>query len=289
MPLLPNDPPGSAYVHVPFCRHRCGYCNFTLVAGRDDLIGSYLQAVGRELNQLPRAFELDTLYFGGGTPTHLPPAALTQLFELTRARFPLARNAEVTVEANPLDLNPERCTVLRSFGVNRLSLGVQSFRDEKLKALERDHRRDDVYRALEAARNVVRSVSLDLIYASAGESLEAWLADVDEAIATGVQHISVYGLTIEQGSAFYGRWRRGNLVKTPESLEADMYEAAIERLAAAGYEQYEVSNFAKSGECSRHNQVYRRAVCAGAARDEPPEHDEVHRAIVGWAIARRRV
>src|SRR6476620_1391606 len=116
MPLLPNDPPESAYVHVPFCRHRCGYCNFTLVAGRDDLVESYLQAVNCELDQLSQTYELDTLYLGGGTPTHLPPAALARLFESLQKRFTLRADGEVTVEANPLDLDSDRRAVLRAFG-----------------------------------------------------------------------------------------------------------------------------------------------------------------------------
>jgi oxygen-independent coproporphyrinogen-3 oxidase len=258
MPLLPNDPPESAYVHVPFCRHRCGYCNFTLVAGRDDLIDSYLLAIEREFDQLSQTYELNTLYLGGGTPTHLPPAALARLFQSLRQRFSLRAAAEFTVEANPLDLNAERCAVLRDAGVNRLSLGVQSFRDAKLEVLERDHRSHDIHRALELARGVAGSISLDLIYSTPGESLEQWLEDVAAAIDIGVDHISVYGLTIEQGSAFYGRHLRGSLAKTPEPLEAKMYEAAIDHLAAGGYQQYEVSNFARPGHASRHNEVYWR-------------------------------
>jgi oxygen-independent coproporphyrinogen-3 oxidase len=302
MPLLPNDPPTAAYIHVPFCRHRCGYCNFTLVAGRDDLIDSYLQAVERELqlvkpraigeglryddegspSPMARGFTLDTLYFGGGTPTHLPPHALAKLFALVRQQFTLNSNAEFTVEANPLDLDAERCAVLRDSGVTRLSLGVQSFRDAKLAILERDHRQDDIARDLELARSVANSVSLDLIYATPGESLAQWLDDVDRGIATGADHISIYGLTIEQGAAFYGRHLRGTLAKTPESLEAEMYEAAIDRLAAAGFVQYEVSNFARPGSESRHNQTYWRgrsyyAFGPGAARYVGGRRETNHR------------
>jgi oxygen-independent coproporphyrinogen-3 oxidase len=256
MPLLPNDPPTAAYIHVPFCRHRCGYCNFTLVAGRDDLIDSYLRAIELELRRLPQKYALETLYFGGGTPTHLPPADLARLFELASRSFELQPETEFTVEANPADLDADRCAVLRDAGVNRISMGVQSFRDAKLAMLERDHRRRDAARAIDMARGVATSVSLDLIYAAPEESLAHWLEDVDEAVATGVDHISVYGLTIEQGSAFYGRWLKGSLLKTLEPLEADMYEAALDRLAHGGYQQYEVSNFARPGSESRHNEMY---------------------------------
>lgn len=241
-----------------------------------------MQAIGCELEQLPEGYELDTLYFGGGTPTHLPPAALQRLLSQMRQRFVLPPDAEVTMEANPLDLDAERCAVLREFGVNRVSLGVQSFRDKKLAVLERDHRRDDIHQAIAMAREVASNVSLDLIYATPGESLSQWWADIDEAVATGVEHISVYGLTIEQGSAFYGRWRKGGLAKTPESLEAEMYEAALDRLATAGYEQYEVSNFARPGRRSRHNDVYWRgrsylAFGPGAARYVQGRRETNHR------------
>jgi oxygen-independent coproporphyrinogen-3 oxidase len=287
LPLLPNDPPTSAYFHVPFCRHRCGYCNFTLVAGRDDLIGSYLQAIELELARLPRQYALDTLYFGGGTPTHLPAVDLARLFALVRRWFQLNPGAEVTVEANPLDLDPQRCAALRDAGVNRISLGVQSFRDAKLAVLERDHRRCDIAHAIELARGAAASVSLDLIYAAPGESLAQWLDDLSEAVATGVDHVSVYGLTIEQGSAFYGRWLKGTLAKAPEPLEADMYEAALDRLAAGGYQQYEASNFARPGEESRHNETYWQgrsyfAFGPGAARYVHGRREVNHRSTTAY-------
>jgi oxygen-independent coproporphyrinogen-3 oxidase len=287
MPLLPNDPPESAYIHVPFCRHRCGYCNFTLVAGRDDLIDSYLRAIELEMASLPQQYALDTLYLGGGTPTHLPAADLARLFDLVRRWFELNPGAEITVEANPLDLDTDRCAVLRDAGVNRISLGVQSFRDAKLAILERDHRRQDIARAIELARSVAKNVSLDLIYAAPGESLDQWIADLDEGIATGVEHISVYGLTIEQGSAFYGRWLKGAIAKTPEPLEADMYEAAIDRLASGGYQQYEVSNFARRGKESRHNDTYWQgrsyfAFGPGAARYVNGRRETNHRSTTAY-------
>lgn len=287
MPLLPNDPPTSAYLHVPFCRHRCGYCNFTLVAGRDDLIDSYLQAIELELAYLQQQYALDTLYLGGGTPTHLPAADLARLFALVQRWFRLNSGAEFTVEANPLDLDVDRCAILRDAGINRISLGVQSFQDEKLAVLERDHRRQDIARAIELARGVAESVSLDLIYAAPGESLAQWLDDLDEAIATGADHISVYGLTIEQGSAFYGRWLKGALTKTPEPLEADMYEAAIDRLASGGYQQYEVSNFARLGKKSRHNETYWQgrsyfAFGPGAARYVRGRRETNHRSTTAY-------
>src|SRR5262245_12289940 len=139
-PYVPNMPaPRSAYIHVPFCRHRCGYCNFTLVAGRDDLIDAYLQALARELASFQGPHEVETLFFGGGTPTHLPPEQLAQLFATVGESFPLAAGGELSVEANPVDLDDARCRELAAAGVTRISLGAQSFDSGLLAVLERDH------------------------------------------------------------------------------------------------------------------------------------------------------
>jgi oxygen-independent coproporphyrinogen-3 oxidase len=290
MANLPNDPPRAAYVHVPFCRHRCGYCNFTLISGRDDLIESYLLALEQELRSLPASYELDSLYLGGGTPTHLPTAQLEKLFQLLLAHLTLAPGAEFTVEANPLDLIPTRCDVLQAYKVNRISLGVQSFHDAKLAVLERDHRANDVQVALERAQRVALRVSLDLIFAAPQETLEDWERDLTLAMETGVGHISCYGLTIEQGSAFYGRRMRGQLPTAPEELESQMYELAIEQLQARGWEQYEISNFACKDQQSQHNITYWRgrsyfAFGPGAARYVQGRREMNHRSTTTY-IAR---
>lgn len=287
VPRLPNDPPTAAYVHVPFCRHRCGYCNFTLLAGRDDLIDAYLTALERELAALPRTYELQTLYLGGGTPTHLPPRQLERLFQLVFQRFKLTPGAEFTVEANPLDLDADRVRVLQDVGITRISLGVQSFNDAKLGRLERDHRRPDIYAALEQSHRIAKSVSLDLIFAAPEETLAQWQSDVSHALATEVEHISMYGLAYEQGAAFYGRLLRGSLQQAPESLEAEMYEAAIDRLQAGGFEHYEVSNFARPGHRSRHNETYWRgrsyfAFGPGAARYVAGRRETNHRSTTAY-------
>jgi len=254
--MLGPAAPRSAYIHVPFCRHHCGYCNFTLVAGRDDLIGSYLAALGKELSWLKEPHEIDTLFFGGGTPTHLSPADLAQLFELVKRWFPLAPDYELSVEANPIDLDEARCGVLRQAGVTRVSLGVQSFRAEKLQALERDHRQPEILTAYANARKFAQSVSLDLIFAAPGETLEQWQQDLENAISLQPDHISTYGLTFERGTSFWGRLNRGELSRTEEDTEGQMYELAIDLLTAAGYEHYEVSNFARPGHRCRHNEAY---------------------------------
>jgi oxygen-independent coproporphyrinogen-3 oxidase len=249
-------PPRSAYVHVPFCRHRCGYCNFTLIAGRDDLIGEYLRAIELELAQLERPREVETLYFGGGTPTYLAPQQMRQLGETVLRWHPLAAGYEWTVEANPLDVTEPMIETICQLGVTRLSLGGQSFRDEKLRQLERDHTGRDVGRSVALARGAGMQVALDLIFATPGETLDQWRADVEAAIALEPDHVSAYGLTFERGTAFWSRRLRGEFRAADEELERDMYAAVIDWLAAAGFEHYEVSNFARPGCRSRHNQAY---------------------------------
>ncbi len=248
--------PTAAYVHVPFCRRRCGYCNFTVVVGRDDLIDAYLAALERELSWLGRPRPVTTLFVGGGTPTHLPPDKLRRLLELVRHWFPLAEGGEFSVEANPADVDEQFVELLAAAGVNRLSVGGQSLDDAKLKTLERDHRAADVERACRLARQVFASVSLDLIFAAPGETSAAWRDDVRRAIMLPVDHVSAYGLTFERGARFLGRLRRGELAEVAEDVQRAMYLAAIELLAAAGLAQYEVSNFARPGHRCRHNEVY---------------------------------
>ena len=248
--------PRSAYIHVPFCVHHCGYCNFAVVAGRSDLVEPYLEALSTELAWLDQPCEVDTLYFGGGTPTFLPAAQLKQLCQQVLEWHPLATDYEWTVEANPGDLDPKRIEMLAEMGVNRLSLGSQSFSNKKLKLLERDHCRSDILHAVELARSAGMRVSLDLIFASPGETLEEWLADLEEAIALQPEHLSTYGLTFEQGTTFWNRLQKNELAAVPEELEREMYLAAIDRLTAAGFLHYEISNFAQPGQQSRHNEVY---------------------------------
>lgn len=264
--------PRAAYVHVPFCAHRCGYCNFALVAGRADLVPAYLDAVERELReQLHEPSEVDTLYFGGGTPTQLGAEGLSRLAELCTHWHPLAAGYEWTVEANPADMLDAVARAIGTAGVNRLSLGSQSFRTAKLELLERDHRADDIRRSVLLARQHNMAVSLDLIFAAPGETLDEWLDDLQQAIDLAPEHISVYGLTFEKGTTYWGRRERGELQAAEDELERDMYLAAIDQLAAAGFEHYEVSNFARPGHRSRHNEAYWRgdeyyAVGPGAAR-----------------------
>ena len=285
---MTSSAPRSAYVHVPFCRHRCGYCDFTLVAGRDDLVDRYFAALDRELERVPPAgLELDTLYLGGGTPSHLGPEGLRRLFALLRPRLVPAADAEVTVEANPLDVEADLVAAARDLGVTRVSLGGQSLDAATLAALDRDHGPDDVRRAVDRLLPAGFTVSLDLMTAAPGQSLAGVERDLDAAVALGVQHVSVYCLTWEKGTAFESLRRRGLLPAAEESLERALFEAAIDRLEAAGFEHYEVSNFARPGARCRHNEAYWdcrpwEAFGPGAARFDGRTRTTNHRGTVTW-------
>jgi oxygen-independent coproporphyrinogen-3 oxidase len=272
---------------VPFCVHRCGYCNFTVVAGRDDQIDAYLAALARELSWLGEPREVDTLFLGGGTPTHLPPDQLRRLLTLARTWFPLAPEYEWSIEANPADLDAARAEVLAEAGVTRISLGVQSFAPAKLRLLERDHGPPEIERSFALARQHARSVSLDLIFGVPGETLASWQADLRAALALRPDHVSTYGLTFERGTTFWGRLERGDLARLDEELERAMYAEAIDTLAAAGFEHYEVSNFARPGHRCRHNEVYWAAegyyaAGPGAARYVGGRREVNHRSTTTW-------
>lgn len=292
-PLMqPPRAPDAAYVHVPFCRHRCGYCNFTLIARRDDLIDAYLEALEAELSRLASPRPVSTIFIGGGTPSHLPPPQLERLLTLVLRWFPPRIGYEFSIEANPLDIDSPRLAVLAAAGVTRLSLGAQSFNSAKLQLLERDHTGDDVRRAVDLVRAAALDVSLDLIFGAPGETLEAWHHDLDEALRLQPQHVSLYGLTFERGTTFWSRLQRGDLQGVGEEAERALYLAAIDRLTSAGFEQYEVSNFARPGFRCRHNETYWAArgyyaAGPGAARYVDGVRETNHRSTTTW-LARVR-
>jgi oxygen-independent coproporphyrinogen-3 oxidase len=282
-----HQPPKAAYVHVPFCVHRCGYCDFTLVARRDDLIGAYLEALEFDLKTLGEPKTVETLFLGGGTPTHLPPGDLERLLGLVREWFPLDTGYEFSVEANPAGLTNDKIQILADAGVNRVSLGAQSFDSGVLKFLERDHTPTDIIQAVEGLRQHIANVSLDLIFGVPGQSLERWQSSLQSALALEPLHLSTYGLTFEKGTAFWTRLSHGAIARTPEDLERAMYALAMDRLSSAGFEQYEISNFAKPGFRCRHNITYWRALPyygfgPGAARYLSGKREMNHRSVTTW-------
>lgn len=279
--------PTAAYIHVPFCAHRCGYCNFTLIAGRDELVDRYLTALEQELSLLGERPLVETLFIGGGTPTHLPPTALARLLAIVRSRFDLAAQGEFSVEANPFGLDRDRVSILAEHGVTRLSLGAQSFDKEKLRLLERDHGPTDIARSVDLARQALESVSLDLIFGVPGETLAIWQNDLAAALRLEPDHVSTYGLTFERGTTFWSRLTHGRLERLDEELERAMYARAIDALGEAGFEHYEVSNFARLGHRCRHNEVYWAAeeyyaAGPGAARYLNGRRETNHRSTTTW-------
>ena len=246
----------SAYIHVPFCRHRCPYCNFTVIADRDDLHESFVDAIEQELSWLEQPSEVDTLFFGGGTPTELSANTLEKLFENVHRWLPAAANAEISVEANPEDITEELVLCLAQFGVNRLSLGAQSINNEKLSALGRSHTGDQVEKSFQLARERFDNVSIDLIFAAPDESAANWRKDVEKTIGLRPDHVSTYGLTYELGTRYWSRLIKNQQQEVGDATQRQMYEMGIDLLTSAGFTHYEVSNFALAGKECRHNEVY---------------------------------
>lgn len=250
------------YVHVPFCARRCAYCDFAIAVRRTVPVGEYVDAIAGEMRVRGIAgLTIDTLYLGGGTPSRLGPDGVTRLLDTIRERVALTHGAEVTLEANPEDFSEEAVRAWREAGVNRLSIGVQSFDDRVLRWMHRVHDADAAARAIAIARDGgIAAYSLDLIFA-VPESLERdWSRDLDLALALAPDHVSLYGLTIEQGTPL-GRWHgRGEVLESPEERYETEFMLAHERLGARGFEHYEVSNFALPGRRARHNSSYWRGV-----------------------------
>jgi putative oxygen-independent coproporphyrinogen III oxidase len=248
------------YVHIPFCLTRCGYCDFNTYSGLDHLSNRYVGALRREAKLWATEWEDATfvsLFLGGGTPTTLQHEALIDLLNHLRSTFRFGPDAEITSEANPDTVDEPYLARIREGGVTRLSMGVQSFDPAVLEALERIHSPESARRAFAAARRAgFEDLNLDLIYGANGESIDSWKRTLEQAIALAPEHLSCYALTIEPATPL-GRKVAAGLTPPPDpDLQADMYDIACERLAAAAYEHYEVSNWAKPDHRCRHNIGY---------------------------------
>lgn len=249
--------PRAAYLHIPFCAHKCGYCDFASVAGQDELADRYLSALEIEISRsLEAQANVETIFVGGGTPTRLTAAQLEHFFQVVNRYFRLSETGEWTVEANPGTLDATKVDVLKSHGVTRVSLGAQSFNDNALKALERNHNPADVFRSVELVEKAGLDWSLDLIFAAPGSSLEIWRDDLKTVLKLGPRHLSCYGLVFEKGTALWKQLQSGQVAAVDEEIEAEMYELTIDLLASAGLSQYEISNYARPGYECRHNMVY---------------------------------
>ncbi len=282
-----NSHASSAYIHVPFCIHRCGYCDFTVVANRDDLIGAYLEALSKELEQLKTQRKLKTLFLGGGTPTYFEEKDLERLMELLGEWFSFEDDYEWSVEANPAGLSSEKVRILSDAGVNRVSLGVQSFDKQVLKFLERDHRRTEIDEAIHNVKKLIDNLSIDLIFAVPGQSTELWKETLQQAVSLGLQHVSTYGLTIEKGTGFWSRFQKKEFLQADEDTQYDMYRLSMEILSQAGLSQYELSNFARPGFRCLHNEVYWHGeeffgFGPGAASFLAGKRRTNHRSVTAW-------
>ncbi|RUS59583.1 coproporphyrinogen III oxidase [Pseudorhodobacter sp. E13] len=248
------------YIHWPFCQSKCPYCDFNShVAAKIDQArwrDAYLREIDRAAAETPGRI-LQTVFFGGGTPSLLAPEIVDAIIAKVRAAWPTANDIEITMEANPGSVEAGRFAAYRQAGVNRVSIGVQALNDTDLKALGRLHSVADSLAAIKIAQKTFDRTSFDLIYARQGQSLAAWQAELDQALQIANGHLSLYQLTIEDGTAFGDRFRRGLLKGLPdEDLGADMYLATQDATNAAGYKSYEVSNYAKDSQESRHNCIY---------------------------------
>lgn len=249
----------ALYIHIPFCRVRCGYCDFYSQVPQEGELRPLVDALLAELRGLRATVDLrpDSIFIGGGTPTMLPPAELARLLSAAGENAAPADRLEFTVEANPDTIDAEMAATLARGGVNRVSLGAQSFDPRELRILDRRHEPASVTEALATCRaHGIARLSLDLIFGVPGQTLASWQSNLARAVALGVDHLSCYGLTYEPGTPLHQRLKSGRVQCVDPDLEAEMYELTIEYLAAAGYEQYEISNFARPGAACRHNLVY---------------------------------
>jgi oxygen-independent coproporphyrinogen-3 oxidase len=243
----------AAYVHIPFCSRVCPYCDFAVVAGKDHLIERYFAALTRQVERSERWRVLDTIYFGGGTPSHVNPGLLGQVMDALAEAHGIAAGAEVSIEANPEDFTVGLAADLRSRGFNRVSFGAQSFDPRVLDSLGRRHGPQDIFDAVAAAGAAgFEEVSLDLIFGTPGEDAGSWAATLEQAKAAAPTHVSCYALTVEPGTPL-GRSVAAGAQGPDPDVQADRYEASERSLAHAGYERYEVSNWALPGSECRYN------------------------------------
>ncbi|WP_404468538.1 radical SAM family heme chaperone HemW [Sutcliffiella horikoshii] len=250
----------SAYIHIPFCEHICHYCDFNKVFLKNQPVDAYLEFVDVEMKNTIDRFptqHLETIFVGGGTPTALNQKQLSYLLESIQRNFDVVPDIEYTFEANPGDLSLEKLRLLKEGGVNRLSFGVQSFNDDLLKRIGRSHRKTDVFKSIEHAREAgFDNISVDLIYSLPDQTVEDFQDTLHTAFSLGMEHYSAYSLIIEPKTVFYNLMSKGKLPLPTQEEETSMYDVLLNEMEKHGYHQYEISNFAKEGYESKHNLTY---------------------------------
>jgi oxygen-independent coproporphyrinogen-3 oxidase len=248
------------YIHIPFCRSRCSYCDFATGMYESGLAERYVRAVEAEIASFAgaeRRIEADTIYFGGGTPSLLTPTQVERILRAIRAKFTVAADAEVTMEMNPGTVTPESLAEFRRLGINRASFGVQTFDDEQLRRLGRSHTAADARRTYTLLGEAgFDNISFDLIAGLPGQTLAAWARNLEEALRMRPAHLSLYLLEIHENTPLAAQIRRGAQPQPDDDLAAEMYRLMLDQTAAAGYEHYELSNFCQPGRASRHNMKY---------------------------------
>ncbi len=251
----------ALYIHWPFCLSKCPYCDFNSHVRENIDHSEWYQAFTSEIERVravtgPR--NLKSIFFGGGTPSLMPPCLVAHIIELAHKHWSCSKALEITLEANPTSAESEKFRDLAGAGVNRFSIGVQSFDSNALTFLGRHHSTQEAKNAIELAQRYVQRVSFDLIYARPGQDVDQWYEELDQALAFQTSHLSLYQLTIEPGTAFATRYDRGDFQLPDEETSIALYEATVERVGRAGLKAYEVSNFAHEGQESLHNLAYWR-------------------------------
>jgi putative oxygen-independent coproporphyrinogen III oxidase len=256
-----KDKPQALYLHIPFCKHKCHYCDFNTYAVQGQPVDAYLSAMEREMEQTVALLppdRIDTIFVGGGTPTILDPEQMHRFLEAVQRYFPeRSDNLEFTMEANPGTTDLDKLQAMREGGVNRISFGVQSFDNGLLKDIGRIHKSDDVYRSVENARKAgFDNISIDLMFGLPGQTVKHMEDSLQRAMELELQHYSLYSLKVEENTLFHTLYQRGELPLPDEDEEVAMYEYIMDTLSQSGYEQYEISNFSRPGKQSRHNMKY---------------------------------
>jgi oxygen-independent coproporphyrinogen III oxidase len=252
--------PLGIYIHIPYCLHKCGYCDFNSHPENREESEIYVDALLSEIKYYSTKMTeqpVSTVFFGGGTPTLLPPDSLDKILSCVKNHFHLTEDCEISIEANPATIKQETMEQIRSSGFNRISIGVQSFDPDELKLLERVHNEEEIHTTVDRARLAgFDNLSLDLMSGLPGQAPEKWQSHLQQALDKKPDHISAYGLTIEPATSFFKLQERGLLTLPPEDTQLKMFKATIETLQSVGYEQYEISNFARPGFECKHNLNY---------------------------------
>ncbi|MFA8439603.1 radical SAM family heme chaperone HemW [Pueribacillus sp. YX66] len=250
----------AVYFHIPFCEQICHYCDFNKVFLKNQPVNDYLDAMAMEMRNTVQRFgnrKMKTMYVGGGTPTSLNLKQLDKFLKSIHETFTLVEEYEFTVEANPSNVDLDKLKLLKKHGVNRLSIGVQSFDDGLLQKIGRDHNKDEIYMIIENARNAgFDNISIDLMFGLPTQTLEKFEQSIDKARSLQVEHVSTYGLQVEPKTIFYNQMRKGKLMLPSEETEVSMFELLIQKMITHGFHHYEISNFALPGKESQHNLTY---------------------------------